>query len=329
MILENGGWFKKASCEFCSHETSTFCYATSKKSMYILPRTKIIERHHEEGKNMDPQINIFAYIDYKKYLTQWREAEKKANPGLTHEYLSAKLQQKGRSFFSDIESGRKTISSQVLDRLIALIGLKFSEAKYFRALVGYGQSTTYEEKEFWIEQIIELNNTPYTIVDKATYSFYKEWYHSTIRALLDIVDIKNDYVLISRLLYSKVTPEQVRDSVNLLKSLGLIEHDHNGFLKPTQKILFTGDGAKHELLRCFQVANHQMLGEILKKDESGTHDSTQITASVSREGFNRIMKRIIHLRGEIRSIIHKDEKKANRVYKIAIHIYPESKEIKP
>jgi uncharacterized protein (TIGR02147 family) len=276
---------------------------------------------------MEQRINIFEFIDYRRYLTAWRESEKKANPGLTHEYLCAKLGQKNRTYFSDIEAGRKLIGAEVLDRLISCIGLKGAEAKYFRALVGYGQPATYEEKEFWFEQIVALNNTPRTIVDQSTYSFYKEWYHSTIRALLDVLDTKDEYEKISRLLYSRVTADQVRESVQLLKSLGLIAPNERGFLKPTEKILITGDAAKHELLRRFQVANHRILGEILKKDEDGTHDSTQMTVSVSREGFERIMKRIKQLRSEIRSITHKDENKANRVFKVALHIYPESMEV--
>lgn len=276
---------------------------------------------------MEQKINIFEYIEYRKFLTTWRESERKANPGLTHEYLCAKLGQKNRTYFSDVEAGRKFIGPEVLDRLIALIGLKGAEAKYFRALVGYGQPATYDEKEFWFEQIIELNNTPCCTVDKSTYSFYKEWYHSTIRALLDACDVKDDCGKISRLLYTRVPADKVRESLDLLLALGLIAPDSRGFLKPTQKVLTTGDNVRHELLRRFQVANHRVLGEILKKDDPGTHDSTQMTISVSRQGFDRIMKRINQLRSEIRSISHKDEKKANRVYKVAIHVYPETKEV--
>jgi uncharacterized protein (TIGR02147 family) len=278
---------------------------------------------------MKQRINIFEYIDYRKFLKDWREAEKRDHPGLTHEYLCARLHQKNRTYFSDIESGRKFIGAGVLERLTALMDLTDAEAKYFRALVAYGQPATYDEKEFWFERIVELNNTPSTIVDKKIYSYYKETCHSTIRALLDVIDTKDDYAKISRLLYSRVTPNQVQSSINLLKSLGLIAADKRGFLKPTQKILSTGEGARHELLRRFQVENHRLLGELLKRDEPGTHDSTQMTVSVSRVGFDRIMKRVNQLRSEIRSIAHKDEKKASRVYKIAVHVYPECKEIKP
>ncbi len=274
---------------------------------------------------MKTKPNIFEYIDFKKYLTAWREAEKRANPGLTHEYLCAKLGQKNRTYFSDVETGRKNVGPEVLSRMIKLMNLPENESKYFRALVGYGQPATYEEREFWFEQIIQLNNTPKKIIDKKTYAFYKKWYHTTIRAYLETCNFKDQYAEASKKLYGRVSPKQVQEAIKVLKSLGLISLNEQGFLKPTEKILSTGDVAKDELLRQYQLSNHEILRTVLEKDEPNTHDSTQLTVSVSAEGIERIVKRIRQLRSEIISIAHKDERKAERVYKIAVHVYPESR----
>jgi uncharacterized protein (TIGR02147 family) len=274
---------------------------------------------------MKKQPNIFEYIDFKKFLKDWRDAEKKRNPGLTHEYLSAKLGQKNRAYFSDLEKGRRTVGPGVLERLIKLMDLDSDEGKYFRAIVGYGQPSTYEEREFWFEQAVQLNNTPKKFVDKKTYTFYKKWYHTTIRAYLETCNFKNQYVEASRKLYGRVSPKEVQEAIENLISLGLAAPNSDGYIKPTDKVLSTGDVVKDELLRQYQVSNHDILRSILEKDEPGTHDSTQLTVSVSREGIERIVKRIKQLRSEIISIAHKDEKKADRVYKIAVHAYPESR----
>lgn len=269
--------------------------------------------------------NIFEFIDYRKYLYAWRESEKKQNPGLTHEYLSNKLGQKNRGYFSDLEKGRRTIGPDVLDRLIKLLDLDSNEGKYFRAIVGYGQPTTYDEKEYWFEQAIQLNNTPKKLVDKKIYTYYKKWYHTTIRVFLETCAFKDQYAEASRKLYGRVTLKEVREAIKNLISLGLAAHNRDGYIKPTAKVLTTGDEVNDELLRQYQLANHDVLRSILEKDEPGTHNSTQLTVSVSNEGIERIIKRIKQLRAEIISIAHKDEQKAERVYKIAIHAYPESR----
>jgi uncharacterized protein (TIGR02147 family) len=270
-------------------------------------------------------LNIYEYIDYKKFLTDWREEEKRRNPGLTHEFLCITLGQRNRSFYNDIEKGRKLIGSEVLDRLIKLFAFKTQEAKYFRALVGYGQPATYAEKEFWFEQIIEMNNTPKRLIDKNTFFYFKEWWHTAIRSALDTCDINTNYYTLSKCLFDRITPKQAQVSVQLLSQLGLIEKNVVGFWKPTEKVITTGDNVKNECMRRYQLTNHDILRRILEQDMPGTHDSTQITVSVSKKGLERIVNRIRQIRSEIISIAHKDEESADKVYQIAIHAYPISR----
>lgn len=274
---------------------------------------------------MKKKPNIFEFIDFRKYLKAWREAEKENNPGLTHEYLCSKLRQKTRSYFSDIENGRRSIGPDVLDRLIKLLTLTTDEANYFRAIVGYGQPTTYEEREYWFEQAIQLNNTPKKLIDKKTYAYYKKWYYATVRAYLETCDFRDEFEEASKRLFRRVSPDEVKEAISDLTDLGLIAPNKDGYLKPTDKVLTSGNIVKNELMRQYQLANNTILSNILKNDHSETHDSTQLIVSISPEGFKRIGKRIQQFRSEILSIAHKDEFKADRVLKIAIHAYPESR----
>jgi uncharacterized protein (TIGR02147 family) len=274
---------------------------------------------------MKPRPNIFEFIDYKKFLTAWREAEKENNPGLTHEYLCAKLGQRNRTYFSDVEKGRKIIGGEVLDRLIKLMGLTCDEAKYFRAIVGYGQPATYSEKEYWFEQAIQLNNTPKKIVDKKTYAYFKRWYHSTVRAYLETCNFKKEYAEASRRLYGRVTPKEVKEAIKNLSAIGMIASNEEGYLKPIDKVLVTGDMVKEALIRCYHVSNIKNFNAVIESREPDAYQSRHLTVSVSDRGMERIINRINQLRSEILSIAHKDEEEAHRVYKIAIHTYPESR----
>jgi len=273
---------------------------------------------------MKKRPNIFEYIDFRKYLTDWHTIEKEMNPGITLQYLSTKLGQKNRTYFSDLEKGRRNLGSDVLDRLIKLLRLNNNESKYFRAIVGYGQPATYDEKEYWFEQAIQLNNTPKKIVDDITYSYYKKWYHTTIRAYLETCDFKNEYEKASRHLFGRVSPMEVKEAVNNLRALGLIAPDKNGYLKPVDKVLVTDEKVKNELVHCYHLSNINLYRSIVEKNRADTYDCRHLTISVSQEGFERIQKRLNQLRSEIISIVHKDRKKADRVYKIGIHTFPET-----
>jgi uncharacterized protein (TIGR02147 family) len=209
------------------------------------------------GKVTDKNImdlNVYEYIDYKTFLTDWREEEKRRNPGLTHEFLCNALGQRNRSFYNDLEKGRKFIGAEVLDRLIKLFELQCQEAKYFRALVGYGQPATYAEKEFWFEQIVEMNNTPKRLIDKETFKYFKEWWHSAVRSALDTCNISENYALLSKKLFDRITPKHAQESIHVLAQLGLIEKASNGYWKPTEKVITTGNDVKDECMRRYQLA---------------------------------------------------------------------------
>jgi uncharacterized protein (TIGR02147 family) len=111
----------------------------------------------------------------------------------------------------------------------------------------------------------------------------------------------------------------------LLSHLGLITKGEDGFWMPTDKVITTGDNVKDECMKHYQITNHDIFRKILEEDAPGTHDSSQMTLSVTKKGLERIVNRIRHLRSEIISIAHKDEGQADRVYQIAIHAYPVSK----
>ncbi len=249
-------------------------------------------------------------------------------PGLTHEYLCFSLGQRNRSFFSDLEKGRKMIGSEVLERLIKLLELKGDEVKYFRALVGYGQSGNYSEEEFWFEQIIQLNRTSKTVIDRGSYAFFKEWYHTVIRAFLDTQNITNDYHRVAQALFNRVTVKEVEHSISLMDSLNLIERNVEGYWKPTEAALTLGDEVRDECIKAYNVANTDILRDILAKGDKGTHNSTILTVSTTKEGVDKIEKRINALRSEIVSIVNEEQGSSESVYQFALHAFPLSRDKK-
>lgn len=270
---------------------------------------------------MKDSVDIFSFIDFKEYLKAWRIAEKDRTSGISHEYLSIQLGQKSRSFFGDIEKGRRAVGSDILDRLIKLIALSGDQAKYFRALVNYAQHSTYKEKEYWFEQIVSLNHTPKKIISPESYSFYGNWYHTAVRALLEFTPIAEELSPIVKKMKNRITQAQATESMQLLKDLSLIAKDDAGYWRPTEKVVSTGSNLEDEVIRRFHLSYLTLLQKIVEEDNIGSHNSTQLTVSVSDEGLRRIEKRIEQFRSEILSMAHKDEEKASRVANISLHAF--------
>jgi uncharacterized protein (TIGR02147 family) len=270
--------------------------------------------------------NIFEYIDFKNFLLDFHKAKRAVDPGFTHAYICHKLgQPNARSYFDNVVKGRKKVSPGFIDLFVKLLGLGSSESKFFRALVNYNQAASAEEKEFYFEQIVQLNQTPFKLVDKETFAYYTEWYHSTIRSLLSIIDFKDDYKLLAHKLCPSITVKQAKQSIILLKKLGLVKATTQGYFKPEDKVLSTGDAIKDQILEQYQIQCLELSKQAIVNSENQPCSTITYNVYVSDTGYKRILNRLNQCRSEIRSIIHKDEEPPKRVYQVTLQMFPKSK----
>jgi uncharacterized protein (TIGR02147 family) len=265
---------------------------------------------------------IFYYIDYRKYLEDYYLRKKALDPKFTHIYICTRLGQKyTKSYFNNIVKGRMDITATFIDRFISLLELKSDEAKFFRALVNYNQTQSPNEKEFFFDQLVRLNKTPHTIIDKNSYAFYKEWYHIAFRSLLEIIDFNDDYKFLSSRLIPPITVREARESIELLNRLGLIERNSQGFWKPTEKVIVTGDLVKEAVIRQFQMKCLDHAKTLLACDPVEGNRNVTMTLSMSEKAYERIAERIKQFKSEIRSIVHKDEFPPKSVYHINLNFF--------
>lgn len=231
---------------------------------------------------------------------------------------------KSRSYFNNVLKGRTSVTSSFVDRFIELLELKTNETKYFRALINYCQSSGSREKEYYFDQLIQLNCTPHTQLNKDSYLYYKEWYFSAVRALLDIIDFKDDYASLAKRLAPPITAKQAKSAIALLKKLGIITKNRQGFWTPTDKIISSGDLLRDAVIRQYQIACLEHAKNMLAQDSDVPHRNITLTASLSDEAVDRISLKMQQFKSETRSIIQKDEHKASKVYHINLNFFPMS-----
>ena len=269
--------------------------------------------------------NIFEYIDFRKYLEEYRKARREIDPGFTHAFICHKLgQPNARSYFSNVINGRKNVTPGFIDLFIKLLELGPAEAKFFRALVNYNQATGANEKEYYFDQIVQSNRTPVALLEKSTYAYYTAWYHSTVRSLLGVIDFKDDYKDLAGRLLPPITVPQAKASIKLLVKLGLIAPNSRGYFKPVDKVLSTGEKVQDHLLQQYQIRAFDLGKDAIANAACEPKRTLTYTVFVSDTGYNRIIGRMEQFQSEVRSIIHKDEAAPTRVYQINLQIIPKS-----
>jgi len=270
--------------------------------------------------------NIFEYNDFRRFLDDYQRARQAIEPGFTRSYICKRLGiAKSRSYFGDVVAG-KFVSSTYVTRFIRVLGLNREEAQFFRVLVNFNQAVDDpDEREMYFGQLISLNRTPTRVVDRDAYEYYKEWRHGAIRALLDIGDFNGDYRSLARKLFPPITPKQVRESLRLLDRLGLIARNAQGYYKPTERSISTGPYVKDEIVKQYQLKCLELARRaILENRGQPQYISTRVVG-ISEQGLKRIEKRVRSFSAEIRSMVHKDEEPADRVYHLDLLLYPNSR----
>ena len=267
-------------------------------------------------------INLFAYNDFRRYLADWLAAKKAEDPRITGAEVHRRLGLPNtRSFFPDVVSGKR-VTETFVDRFIVLLDLDREESRFFRALVRYNQAESPEERELAFDQLVTFNRTPRTVLDQRQMSFYKDWKHGAIRALLDTGEYGDDPDRIAKELVPRLTPGQVRESLELLAGLGLIAQNEDGFWKPTEASISAPEGTRDDLIVSLQLQHLELAQKsLLTKDAPERLVATNVV-SVSRTVAAQIEQRLEKLRSEIRSMVHKDTEPPTEVCLVHTSLIP-------
>lgn len=272
---------------------------------------------------MEPKLpSIYDYSNFRKFLNDYQRERYKTDKLFSRVQICRKLGiPKSRSFFSDIINGKK-VTDTFVERFIEAFELKRSEALYFRILVNYDQASNADERNACFEQLIAANKAPQTILNPEVYEYFGQWYHSVIRALLDVIEVTDNFDEIASMLVPAITENKVRQSIALMKNLGLIACDGHGVLKPVNKNISTGSFVQDELIKSYQRQCLKLAEDALSRKQ--VYPQTMVTKmiSVSLPAYKAIEQRLQHFLQEISTIVHNDDKPADRVYHLDIQLFP-------
>ncbi len=267
--------------------------------------------------------DIFGYNDFRKFVSDYQARRQKTEPSFSKSMFSRMLGLPNtRSYVTDVLKGKK-VTSEFVERFIEVMGLGKPEANYFRVLVRHNQSENPDERMLYLEQLIVLNRTPRRILEKDLFEYYRNWYHSVIRALLHFHDFADDYSALASRLTPAISVRQARESIKLLLKLKLIAPDEAGFYRPTDRALSTPDFVNDELVRqyqmqCFDLARRS----VIKKNSSASGQYFTNTISLSPSGLKILENMVERFRSEIRALAVKDELPSENVCTVAFALFP-------
>jgi uncharacterized protein (TIGR02147 family) len=274
-------------------------------------------------------LNLLTYSDYRKYLKEYYETRKAADPNFSFRYLSLKAGINSSAFYKYIIEGKRNLTKATLLKTCLALKLKDRDAEYFENLVFFNQAKTIREKNLYFDKLTRLRGD-YDVrkVQDAQYAYYGAWHHSAVRELIECMRFKGDFRALAERLTPAIDPKLAEESLALLARLGMAKKDAQGRWRQSDPVLTTGGQVEAEAVIGFQKRMLELALEAFERARPEERLMSSTTFGISEETFGLFKKKIRDLKSELLELARLDQK-PTRAYQLNLNLFPLSRKTDP
>jgi uncharacterized protein (TIGR02147 family) len=269
---------------------------------------------------------IFSYTDYRLYLEDYYKSHKAVNSAFSYRYLAQKAGVNSSAFFKFIIEGKRNLTKQTILKIAAALKLNENEREYFENLVFFNQAKTIKEKDYFFVRLVQHKKLKkVSRIGEEYYEYFSAWYHCVVRELLVMVDVKEDWEQLGRLVKPRISAKQAKQSVDLLLKLGFLKKNGDRY-EQTEPLLSTGYGINaHQIIK-FQI--EMLKNAIAAFDNSGERQrlTSSTTLGISSELYTQFISMVREFRLQLMEMARND-KNSTVVYQFNLNLFPVSEPI--
>ena len=265
---------------------------------------------------------IYNYTDYRQYLHDTFVHLKTIQRRFSYRAMSAKLGFAAPNFLKLVIDGKRNIGRESIEKITSGLELNKRESEYFSYLVFFAQAKDPVEKNYYFGLIAAMRSrTSTTLLQADQFEYLNRWYHPTIREIVADRQTPLDLEQLSQRLGGAVSPARIRQSVNLLLRLGLLEIDEDGTYRQTSVTLNTENELNSFAIRHYHEQVLDTARKALHAVPAPQREIGSATLNLSKNGFNRIKQRLQDFREELLQIAA-DDTDPQQVYHVNMQFYP-------
>jgi uncharacterized protein (TIGR02147 family) len=265
-------------------------------------------------------VNLYDYMDYRQFLRDYMDAQKKERSWFSFRFFAGKLEMDNSNLVKII-LGKRHVSARNTIKIIEVLKLNPKESQYFKTLVAFNKAKKQKDIKVLFDKLVALKNLELKKLQPHQYEYYQKWYHSAIFTLLDYYPFKGDYKALAKQLSPAITPEQAEESVTLMHKLGLIEKKEDGYYKPVNSMITSGENWTAAAVQEFQEETIKLSLHSLKNHSAGVHDIYTLTMGVSRNDMTGVQELIEEFRKSLIKLVSEGEK-SDSVYQLNMQLFP-------
>ena len=269
--------------------------------------------------------HLFDYDDFRKFLQDYFEEQKKMRAVFSHRFFAAKAGFSSSSYCLNVIRGRFNLTPKSIDKIAKAMDFEPLQKSYFEALVQYNQAQQVDERENAWEQIVQIRKQiEFTHVTTREQAYFSKWYYPVVREMAVNADWHDDYMVLARMLTPQITTEEARDAVKKLLEWNLIKKVDDHYEETSQML----DAAEIPPIALRQIRREYIqhaIGavESMPKDE---RFAAFTTLAMSESSYNYAVEVLEEARKKIIAKAANDPN-VERVYEMMLVAFPMSKKI--
>jgi len=270
-----------------------------------------------------PVPEIYPYLDYRAFLSDWFQAKKAENRRFSHRLFARLCGQKSPSLLKHVISRERNLTAATTEAFIKGLSLDASQAKFFRLLVELDQANGPAERNAAYEKISSTRRfREAREVEGDGFKYLSHWYYPAIRELAHRPDFQVDPEWIAKTLLPPITVSQARRALDTLLGLSLLTADPCGGAQPTEASVVT----PHVVTSLAVYNYHQgMLERASSALDSVPHQQRHfgaVTVAIPEYLVPQLKAEIATFQERILDLCDRVSPEAERVYQLNLHLFP-------
>ena len=276
----------------------------------------------EEDPSLTDKPSIFDYTDYREFLKDNYNFSSSQNKAYSYQFIAQKLGlSKGKAH--KLWNGQvKNFPKSLIVKVSEFLKLDRRETEYFNALVAFNETADPDEKTIFYEQMHRvIRPTRKYELRHLQYTLFKEWYIPVIRELVTLVDFKEDFTKLGKMLTPPIKGKQAKEAVELLSELHLIKKEGNRYVQ-RDKTLMTPPEVRNLAVRHHQKQHLNLVIPSVESNLERMHMITTTTFGINEEGILLLRRRLDQMHQELVDFMSQYDETMNQVYQFNMQLYP-------
>lgn len=265
---------------------------------------------------------IYMYNDYRQFLKDRYTALKKTQPSFSYRYFSQKAGFASPNFLKLVMEGQRNLSAEGAHKFSQALKLGVKEAWFFEILVQYNQTTDGAQKQSYYEQMLSCGDyrKAHHLIE-VQYAYLTHWYYPAIVELAHLKNFKEDPQWIAAHLGERISIREVREALEIVESIGLLQRNKAGRLVPGHAALTTGPEAATLAAYSYHQQALDLAKEALTTQSPNEREFGAITMAVSATQLAKLKDMIRDFRRAVVNYLSTPDEQANAVYQFGIQLF--------